>query len=169
MPPQVRDAGQCGRRVAESRERRDRWREFARVVKRDAVYFTSAGNGNRATSSGNYAAHAAEDINEHCAHLGRVFGPALDGHRTTGNQRCRQEGCRVGEVGFDIDLATSDLSVWHHPDTRFRRLDFYSSSSKGLDGHGDVSETRQSLAGVTQRQPVVEPRCGEQEARDELT
>ena len=47
-------------------------------------------------------------------------------------------------------------------------LDVHAAMGEGLDGHLDVRDARQALAGVHEVQADIEPRCGEQQARDEL-
>ena len=113
-------------------------------------------------------AHRVEDLAQEVAGLGRVLRPAGHAHRAAGDERRRDEGPGVGQVGLDRHVEGVDLGRLDTPRVGLAVVDDRARVAQRLDRHEDVGLARHRLAVVVHGDAVVVARAGEQERRDEL-
>jgi hypothetical protein len=102
------------------------------------------------------------------AHLRRLGGPAGDGDVSARDERSDEERGGVREVGLDVDVDGAYRPRGDLPATGLGNCHLDTPRAERRDRHLDVGQARQSLARMPEIEPALEPRCREEQARDEL-
>ena len=169
----VGDAADARLTVGQRAQRDDDGRQFRglREIDVDAAQLLRAGDPQALTVKGARGAHALEHVTDLVARLRGVRGPVRHEHLTAGDGSSREEGPGVRQVGLDHDVEGTDVARLDGPAPGavvLVDLDDDARVAQHLDGHVDVRDARQRLAGVNDRDALAEARAREQECGDEL-